>query len=120
MAQCKKIGSSKINTDTTYELWEIDCDSCMGNRLIVPDIPYNPKPISVYIDDHSVDDLLTTRNRILRKTRLVSETNTTLHKFVLQRNTHISFETYILNNYTENIEYNGQLSVVKKHHIYQI
>ena len=109
-----KSGFSKINTDTTCDFWEVECDSYTGTWVSIPDNPYTPKPISVHIDDHSVEDLMSTRKRIYRKTRSIYESVTPLYKFVLQRNTHISFEKYILNNYNEIIEYNGQISFVKK------
>ena len=73
------------------------------------------KPIAGYIDNHSVEDLFNIRKRIFRKTNLVSK-HLSLRRFVLQRNTHVSFEKYILNNYHEIIECDGQISYfVSKH-----
>ena len=112
MEQHKYVCSlATIPEERSYTCLIFDCDTHIHNQ----------KPILGYIDNHSIEDLFNIRTRILRKTNLFSKKPLLLRRFVLQRNTHISFEKYILNNYHEIIECDGQISYfVSKHNEHNI
>ena len=133
MAQHKFTASlDTILEESPYTFWTFDldgCDGCNGADIDIgkmslsteyqytPKMKPQPKPISVYIDNHSVEDLFNMRTRIIKKTNLSSSKKyLSLRRFVLQRNTHLSFEKYIFNNYHEIIECDDQISYfVRKH-----
>ena len=102
MEQHKYVCSlATIHEEIPSTFWIFDCDTYTPK----------PKPMLGYIYNHSVEDLFNIRARIVRKTNLASTTKTlSLRRFVLQRNTHISFEKYIINNYPEIIDCDGQIS----------